>query len=399
MAAARALLLAAATIATLALGLGLDLGPAVRVARCRARCLREHSLDGSCDRFPDGREIPCTQCWRSCEALEMHRERAESMCEGAELARCSACRTACLSRQNRTEEEYPPSALPAPRRGPVALKRNDVAVVLRKDGNEWRVAEYRPGSRVPALHQDTWIVAVGEEGGVWHFSWEVWVPTLVSLKEGPLFEATLSWRDVDDQLGRLRELERRTLDDRVRRFFLEKFGKKILGERGGRDESQIPDEVFGRFFFRKREEGRVEGTPRSREVAPARRKESFVVSWEPEAGGSMGNQVTDSSSAQISLLPGVKYLVRVASDEGPGSFPIEVDTRPDSVGPVRAEPTLGAARPWVFLAAGLGAAAGAAVAAVVAVAVLLGVRRKNKDVGDGPFPPLGVRREESEATR
>ena len=41
--------------------------------------------------------------------------------------------------------------------------------------------------------------------------------------------------------------------------------------------------------------------------------------------------MTDSNCAQISLLPGTKYLVRIASNDGPGSFPIEVDTTPNFV--------------------------------------------------------------------
>lgn len=201
---------------------------------------------------------------------------------------------------------------------------------------------YHPGERPPLLRPDTWIITVSESG-INHYSWEQWVPTLECLKVGPSFyEATISWTDVDIQLKRLQAIEQKRFNDRVRQFFLEKYGQKVLGDQ--KQDSVIALDVFRRFFFRRKNEDREE-QPINDNSKPStadysfdhadseseENKDTFVVSWEPEAGGLMGNQVADSTSAQISLLPGTKYLVRIASNEGPGSSPIEVDTRPDSV--------------------------------------------------------------------
>lgn len=230
--------------------------------------------------------------------------------------------------------------LPAPRKGPVLLGKYDVAIVLRKVYKIWSVMEYYPGERVPTLRPDTWIIAV-VEGGLQHYSWEEWVPRLDSLRQGPsFFEATISWTDVDDQLKRQQALEQKKFNDRVRQFFLERYGEKVLFEWRQDQESQIPEDVYKRFFFKRRTDEN-EGLPIDDNSRPSTGdtlrdvedvpKETYVVSWEPETGGLMGNQVADSNSAQISLLPGVKYKVRIASNDGPGSFPIEIDTRPNSV--------------------------------------------------------------------
>lgn len=233
--------------------------------------------------------------------------------------------------------------LPAPNKGPVSLDRYDVAIVLRKVQQQWKESGYYSANRTPSLRPDTWIIVVLEDG-LKHYSWQEWVPTLESLKEGPLFEATISWRDLQTQLKKQQDLEQKRFNDRVRQFFLEKYGEKVLTEwTKTQEDVQVSQDVFRRFFFRNRDSQsdkslEIDGSPSTSSSFPEHRignigstqKQSFVVSWEPETGGLMGNQVTDSDSAQISLLPGMKYLVRVASNDGPGSFPIEVDTRSDS---------------------------------------------------------------------
>ncbi|CAB0041712.1 unnamed protein product [Trichogramma brassicae] len=291
------------------------------------------------------------------------------------------CRTACEYRKSQVVEQYLPSMLPAPHRAPVNLAKNDVAVLMHKVRNEWRVFGYYPGTRAPSsLRHDEWIVAVVEDGGVVHFSWEEWLPTLDSLKEGPLFEATISWRDVDVQLKRQTLLEQKRFNDRVRQFFLEKYGEKVLEWRNQDEDTAIPEEVFRRFFFRRRDQDesgkRLDDTdnpePSTLDSEDERNqsqvgKESFVVSWEPETGGLMGNQVADSNFAQISLLPGTKYLVRIASNEGPGSFPIEVDTRPSSIQVFQLKKNFVDAMvyPWAVLAASMCAAIIVCIAIIV----------------------------------
>jgi hypothetical protein len=281
-------------------------------------------------------------------------------------------------------EEYLPSMLPAPHRAPVSLAKNDVAILMRKIRQEWKVFDYYPGIRTPSsLRQDEWIVAVVEDGGVAHYSWEEWMPTLDSLKEGPLFEATISWRDVDSQLKHQQVLEQKRFNDRVRQFFLEKYGEKVLEWRNQDEDQAIPEEVFRRFFFRRKdheshqidensEPSTVDSEDERKQTQVA--KESFVVSWEPETGGLMGNQVADSDFAQISLLPGTKYLVRIASNEGPGSFPIEVDTRPSSIQVHRIKKNFENIYPWAFLAASMCAAI------IVCIIIIVKLLRKGKEV-------------------
>lgn len=278
--------------------------------------------------------------------------------------------------------------LPAPRKGPINLDNFDVAVVMRKVHKQWKDAGYYPGGRVPNLRPDTWIIVVTEQG-MRQYSWQEWVPTLESLNEGLLYEATVSWKDVSIQLRRQQDLEQKRFNDRVRQFFLEKYGEKVLAEwRSQELDSQISEDVFRRFFFRRKDERNddvleADGSPSTNANSfddltvdrdgPMKKKESYIVSWEPETGGLIGNQVTDSNSVQISLFPGTKYLVRIASNEGPGSFPIEVDTRPGSVQVKRVKRNFQDLYPWDVYAACI-----SAVIIIFAIAIVKFLRRKKK---------------------
>ncbi|CAL7939748.1 unnamed protein product [Xylocopa violacea] len=365
---------------------GFDLGPIVRIAQCRSQCLRKHTAEGTCDWYTGPQHLPttCSMCWQYCEALENQWEKTRTICEGDLYLYCPACQTSCTYRKTRVEEKYLPSMLPAPKKAPISLDRFDVAVVMRKVYKQWRVAGYYTGDRVPNLRPDTWII-VAMEDGVKHYSWQEWVPKLESLREGALYEATISWKDVQAQLQKQRSLEQVRFNNRVRQFFLEKYGEKVLAEWRNQEDSQISDEIFRRFFFRRKDDRsddlEADNTPSTSNAYNDRvdkdhlgTKESYVVSWEPETGGLMGNQVTDSNSAQISLLPGTKYLVRIASNDGPGSFPIEVDTRPNSVQAKRIEKTLQDLYPWDVYAA-----CGSALLLVVILG-LAKICRKGKNV-------------------
>ncbi|KAK9295055.1 hypothetical protein QLX08_010532 [Tetragonisca angustula] len=318
---------------------GFDLGPIIRTAQCRSQCLKQHTADGSCDNLWDTeykQEHSCKTCWQYCETLENQWEKTRTICEGDQYLHCPACQTACNYRQTRIEEKYLPSMLPTPEKAPVVLDRFDVAVMMRNVRDQWRIVGYFPGETRPELRQDTWII-VATENGMKHYSWQEWVPKLESLKKGFFYEATVSWKDVDAQIRRQKSLEKTRANDRLRQVFLEIYGEKVLAEWKSQEFIRISKEVFRRFFFKGgKDDFEVDNAPpkvyndRIREEASREtKKESYVVSWQPETGGLKGNQVTDSNSAQISLLPGTKYLVRIASNEGPGSFPIEVDTRLD----------------------------------------------------------------------
>ncbi|XP_076238219.1 uncharacterized protein LOC143181599 [Calliopsis andreniformis] len=362
-----------------------DLGPIIRVAQCRSQCLRKHTDDGICESYSGHQQTTCSLCWQYCEALENRWEKTRTICEGDQYLHCPSCQTACTYRKTRIEETYLPSMLPAPKKAPINVDKFDVVVEMRKLYKQWRVAGYYPGERTPNLRPDTWII-VAMENGEKHYSWQEWVPTLDSLKPGPLYEATISWKDMQSQLQKQRALEQIRFNNRVRQFFLEKYGEKVLAEWRNQEESPMSDEVFRRFFFRRKDDrsddsleaGSAPSTSntyndRISEGQPGS-KESFVVSWEPETGGLMGNQVADTNSAQISLLPGTKYLVRIASNDGPGSFPIEVDTRPNTVQVKKIDKILEYLYPWDIFA-------GSTCAAVlVAVIVLMNICKKKKRI-------------------
>ncbi|KOX75387.1 hypothetical protein WN51_12837 [Melipona quadrifasciata] len=297
-----------------ALCTGFDLGPIVRTAQCRSQCLKQHTVNGSCDTV-----------W------ETEYQQAQS------CGICPACQTACNYRKTRIEEKYLPTMLPAPEKAPVVLERFDVAVMMRNVRDQWRIVGYFPGERAPDLRQDTWII-VATEDGITHYSWQEWVPKLESLKKGFFYEATISWKDVDTQIRRQKSLAEARANDRLRQVFLESYGEKVLAEWKSQEFIRMSKEIFRRFFFGNGKNDfevnnalpKVYNDRIREETSRESKKESYVVSWQPQTGGLKGNQVTDSNSAQISLLPGTKYLVRIASSNGPGSFPIEVDTRLNS---------------------------------------------------------------------
>ncbi|XP_014210034.1 uncharacterized protein LOC106640485 [Copidosoma floridanum] len=370
--------LSAVAVSTVA---SFDLGPILRLGQCRSQCLKSHSLDGYCEWWRRG-ETGCNECWQHCELLEKKFNSAgdwESVqqavtdsysdCNDSKYKQCPSCKTACDYWKFQVVEEYLPSMLPAPRRAPISLDKTDVAIIMHKTNKQWRLFGYYPGERAPStLRSNEWLLAVSTDNVVSHYSWEEWYPSLDALKPGPLYEATISWRDIATQLKRQQALEQKRFNDRVRQYFLERYGEKVLERRNQDEEQEIPEEVFRRFFFRRSEPEPIghgtidefsepatmnsEDEDRHGQVA----EESFVVSWEPETGGLMGNQVADSNLAQISLLPGVKYWVRIASNEGPGSFPIEVDTSSGVIKMHRIKKKLDNVYPWAFLAAALSAA-------------------------------------------
>ncbi|XP_035739616.1 uncharacterized protein LOC118449309 [Vespa mandarinia] len=366
----------------------LDLGPVVRIAQCRSQCLKRYSTDGTCDWFSSRPENICSECWQNCEAVEKRwEETSKTICEGEHYTQCPACQIACSYRKTRVAEKYLPSMLPAPKKGPINLDNFDVAIVMRKVHKQWKDTGYYPGGRVPNLRPDTWIIVVTEQG-MKQYSWQEWVPTLECLKEGLLYEATVSWKDVSIQLRKQQDLEQKRFNDRVRQFFLEKYGEKVLTEWRSQEDSQISEEVFRRFFFRRKDERNDEvleadGSPSTNgnsfedlvieKDGFSKKKESYIVSWEPETGGLIGNQVTDSNSVQISLFPGTKYLVRIASNEGPGSFPIEVDTRPGSIQVKRVKRNFQDLYPWDVSAACI-----SAVIIIFAIIIAKFLRKKKK---------------------
>ncbi|XP_048516224.1 uncharacterized protein LOC125502241 [Athalia rosae] len=418
---------------------GFDLGPAMRIAQCRSLCLRRHREVKECKETSD-----CYMCWETCSLLENDWTVWGSVCQDDEKICFAGCKTACAYHATRVEEQFLPSTLPAPMAGPVYLEAYDVAILFRKFDEDWEEMEQQPGGGIMPLNKTTWIVVVAEDG-VRQYSGEFWKPNLEGLKEGALFEASLSWSGPDTEENEIAENpEQREIDsdiaklnskmaldfenDEILRNALrneESRPKYVAPKKTGLTSEEFADRVVqtprttrkptsdvgkiklylasdARSYFDEqnarilsdvRPERKGQSTPpeiqvndeleeaiQASEEQPEIYNEeqtlmettsknsvdklatsgkgqlaksigpSYVVSWEPEAGGLMGNQVTDTRSTQISLLPGTKYLVRVASNDGPGSFALEIDTTVKSVEYAPLEAVAANVQPWAILA-------------------------------------------------
>lgn len=231
--------------------------------------------------------------------------------------------------------------LPAPENRPITMGPHDVAIVFQRQyKRKWDFQDYYYGRTLIGMEYPChWIIVVTENGPK-QYTWQRWVPNLESLKEGPLVEASISWRNASQQLEFQQKLEetrithdhRRhlqlssekvlmmTIDNKLQRTLIQQlFWKSDASER-----KLSRNKYWDKFsetcrYYLDDEDDDDDGNDSS--------NKSLVVTWGPEAGGLTGNQVPDGDSAQISLLPGVKYQVRVASNNGPGSFPIVIDTR------------------------------------------------------------------------
>ncbi|XP_046489091.1 uncharacterized protein [Neodiprion pinetum] len=372
---------------------GFDLGPSMRIAQCRSLCLRRHREAKECKDTSN-----CYMCWEACGFLENNWSIWGSVCQVDEEICLSGCKTACAYHGTRVEEEFLPSTLPAPMAGPAYLEAYDVAIVFRKIEAEWKEMDQIPGGGTMTVNETTWVVVVAENG-VRQYSGEFWKPTLESLREGALFEASLSWSGstVEDNengeignsnsamqaidfendevlrnaLSSTRNFEPRdsAAADRIRLYFapgarsyFDEQNARILADVGVQGEEERP-EIYG-------EEPSLMETTSKNSVEKETGEASYIVSWEPEAGGLMGNQVADAKSTQISLLPGTKYLVRVASNDGPGSFALEIDTTIKSVQFAPLEAAHSSVQPLAILAGC------ASALSFVTVVVLLKVCRR-----------------------
>ncbi|XP_046749350.1 uncharacterized protein LOC124413065 [Diprion similis] len=372
---------------------GFDLGPSMRIAQCRSLCLRRHQEAEECKDTSN-----CYMCWEACGFLENDWTIWGSVCQDDEEICLSGCKTACAYHATRVEEEFLPSTLPAPMAGPAYLEAYDVAIVFRKVEEEWKEMDQIPGGGAMTVNETTWVVVVAENG-VRQYSGEFWKPTLECLRAGALFEASLSWSgntvedneigDIDSPKSGMQAIDfendevlrnalssTRTLrprdsaaTDRIRLYFtpgaksyFDEQNARILADVGVQGEEERP-EIYG-------EEPSLMETTSKNSVEKGTGGASYIVSWEPEAGGLMGNQVADAKSTQISLLPGTKYLVRIASNEGPGSFALEIDTTIKSVQFAPLEAVHAYIQPLAILAGC------ASALSLVAVAVLLKVCRR-----------------------
>ncbi|XP_018361983.1 PREDICTED: uncharacterized protein LOC108760488 [Trachymyrmex cornetzi] len=272
--------------ATLALvAANLDLGPIIKLAQCRSSCLRHHMIAGNCLNINNinRRMYDCDLCWNTCEIFRFW-DKEEINCTRIHMhtSRIQGCKTAYTFYQTRGTEEdkYEPTKLPAPEENKTFHINNyDIAVIMQKnEKGVWEEENYFYAKQQPALIPGGWIIVVTDDGVVKHYSWDKWWPKLQLLKAGgPLYQAYITWEDWQIQLKDQRE------------------------------------RITSNYFKRQ-------------SVKEKQYKSSFVVTWQQETGdGIMGNQVTDSESAQISLPCG-KYLVRIATNDGPGSYPIVVDT-------------------------------------------------------------------------
>ncbi|KAL0121394.1 hypothetical protein PUN28_006720 [Cardiocondyla obscurior] len=264
----------------------LDLGPIIKTAQCRSMCLRYHVDNCWKINKTDVQINHCRECWDTCQVLySLEKIDRYITCAQQSYQDCQGCKTACTFFEIRQmeEEKYEPSKLPAPEENEtIYVDDYDVAVLMTKNSaGAWEEENYYYAKQQLTMIPGSWVIVVTSDGVVKHYSWEKWRPKLQSLKAGgPLYQAYITWHDWRIQLKNQR--------------------KKSLN-------------YFKTIF---------ENSAAKKEHA----KSSFVVTWQEKTGdGITGNQVTDSESAQISLPCG-KYLVRVATDDGPGSYPITIET-------------------------------------------------------------------------
>ncbi|EFN63293.1 hypothetical protein EAG_03139 [Camponotus floridanus] len=246
---------------------GLNLDKIIKTAQCQSACLRNFTTDDNCWNVGRSKNIQCEKC---------------SSCEIA----CTFYRTHGID-----EGQYEPIKLPAPEKDEIIrMNKHDMAITMYKNlEGIWKMQQHYTENKKVEMSPGKWIIITNENGAIKHYSWEKWLPTLQSIykKNGPLYQANITWMDWQDQLEKQR------------------------------DEIILPgDKIFMELRNRKH-----------KTIKPL-----YIVTWQEETGnGIMGNQarfityVADSESAQISLLRG-RYLVRIATNDGPGSYSILIDT-------------------------------------------------------------------------
>ncbi|XP_050462037.1 uncharacterized protein LOC126857013 [Cataglyphis hispanica] len=266
---------------------GLDLGEIIKTAQCQSSCLRNLTTDDKCWNVGKDKNTQCEKCWQTCELLGPFNNKTRlDICKNCALfLNCSSCEIACTFYRTYGVEEnqYDPTKLPAPEKDEIIrMNKHDMAITMRKNLlGTWEMDKHYTANQKVIMKPGDWIIITNENGAIKHYSWEKWWPTLQSLKDGPLFQANITWMDWQTQLNKQRE--------------------KI---------SLPGDKIFLELRNKKKRKN----------------KSSFVVTWQEETGnGIMGNQVADSESAQISLPPG-RYSIRVATNDGPGSYSIVIDT-------------------------------------------------------------------------
>ncbi|XP_029165253.1 uncharacterized protein LOC114936271 [Nylanderia fulva] len=275
---------------TLPLISGLDLNELIQVAQCRSMCLRNFGIFDKCEDIKIiGTRTSCRRCWDICESFGsfQNKERVKKCKLHFQiLINDWAWNVVCkffLTRETE-EEKYELIKLPAPEEDNIIrMNKNDVAIKLNKNQQgTWIINNLFTTNHELEMRPGDWIIITNDKGTIKQYSWEKWQPTLESgTQNGSLFEINISWTDWQAQLKKQREK-------------VDLFNKdKVSLELRNRTKAQ---------------------------------NKTFVVTWQEKTGnGIMGNQVADSESAQISVPPG-KYLVRIASNDGPGSYSILIDT-------------------------------------------------------------------------
>ncbi|GAB1863144.1 hypothetical protein CAJAP_04223 [Camponotus japonicus] len=266
---------------------GLNLDKIIKTAQCQSACLRNLTTDDKCWNVGRSKNTQCEKCWQTCEFLgPFNNEDRLNYCKRSIYFNCSSCQIACTFYRTHgiDEGQYEPVKLPAPEKDEIIrMNKHDMAITMHKNlEGIWEMQQHYTENEKVEMSPGKWIIITNENGAIKHYSWEKWLPTLQSIKKnGPLYQANITWMDWQDQLEKQR------------------------------DEIILPgDKIFMELRNRKQ-----------KTIKPL-----YIVTWQEETGnGIMGNQVADSESAQISLLRG-RYLVRIATNDGPGSYSILVDT-------------------------------------------------------------------------
>ncbi|XP_029165252.1 uncharacterized protein LOC114936270 isoform X2 [Nylanderia fulva] len=232
------------------------------------------------------RHIRTAQCQSWCLrnfAIKLNYETENEVLANSDCLQGPGTKIACefyLKHIQRIEDEYELTKLPAPEKNISMISMNayDRHVILYEiTWGTWVISSDPTMyySMKDVTKQRNWVIIVNETGPIKQYSWGKWQPTVESVTQnGSLFNINITWTDWQTQLKK--QWEENNIST-----------KKVV----------------------------------------LKNNSSFVVTWQQTLSEKavMGMQATDNEWAQISVPPG-KYMIRIVTNDGPGSYSIIIDT-------------------------------------------------------------------------
>ncbi|XP_029165251.1 uncharacterized protein LOC114936270 isoform X1 [Nylanderia fulva] len=279
----------------------LDLRRHIRTAQCQSWCLRNFAIKlnyetenevlansdclqclQSCDYFIKDPHYDLNTCGKPCIYSKLPTVK-DYLCNQTSPIYGPGTKIACefyLKHIQRIEDEYELTKLPAPEKNISMISMNayDRHVILYEiTWGTWVISSDPTMyySMKDVTKQRNWVIIVNETGPIKQYSWGKWQPTVESVTQnGSLFNINITWTDWQTQLKK--QWEENNIST-----------KKVV----------------------------------------LKNNSSFVVTWQQTLSEKavMGMQATDNEWAQISVPPG-KYMIRIVTNDGPGSYSIIIDT-------------------------------------------------------------------------